>query len=121
MTSRATLPHLLPAGAVLGASIFIPSGEELGKVEDLVVDLPRGRMAYALLSFTGFLGLGGRLFAVPWAALTLHQDGRSFVVNVDREVLETAPGFDRDQRPDMEDPRWGGAIHSFYGIRPYWE
>ncbi len=106
---------------LIGARVRNAAREDLGKLEDVMLDLNQGRVAYAVLSFGGFLGLGNKLFAVPWAALTLDQEDKVFILNIDREVLERAPGFDKDNWPDMADLEWGGQIYSYYGYRPYWE
>jgi sporulation protein YlmC with PRC-barrel domain len=113
--------RVLSASTLEGDSVRNSAGEDLGKIEDIMVDIPTGRVAYAVLSFGGFLGIGNKLFAVPWAALTLDEDAHEFILNVDKAVLESAPGFDKDSWPDMADPSWGEQIHSHYGFRPYWD
>ncbi|HWR54640.1 MAG TPA: PRC-barrel domain-containing protein [Bryobacteraceae bacterium] len=106
---------------LLGLRVRNASGEDLGHIEDITLDLHQGRVAYAVLSFGGLLGLGDKLFAIPWAALTLDQEDNVFILNLDREVLDRAPGFDKHDWPDMTDPEWGSQIFRYYGYRPYWE
>jgi hypothetical protein len=86
-----------------------------------MIDIPSGRVAYAVLSFGGILRMGNKLFAVPWEVLTVDEDQKCFILNVDRATLENAPGFDKDNWPDMADPAWGTQIYSHYGRRPYWD
>jgi len=86
-----------------------------------MIDTPTGRVAYAVLSFGGFLGMGDKLFAIPWSRLSLDEDRKVFVLDVDRATLERAPGFDKDNWPDMADRAWGTQVHTYYGARPYWE
>jgi hypothetical protein len=86
-----------------------------------MLDTPTGRVAYAVLSFGGFLGMGDKLFAIPWDQLSLDEENKRFVLNVNRAKLENAPGFDKDNWPDMADPSWGSRIYSYYGSHPYWE
>ncbi len=74
-----------------------------------------GQVAYAVLSLGGFLGMGEKLFAVPWSALTLDTDNKRFVLNVDKDRLESAPGFDKDTWPNMADPSWEQGIQAYYG------
>jgi surface antigen len=93
----------------------------LGKVTELMIDLPTGRVAYAVLSFGGILRMGNKLFAVPWNALTLDEDEKRFILNVDKARLENAPGFDKDNWPDMADQTWGSSIYDYYGTQPYWQ
>jgi uncharacterized protein YrrD len=97
------------------------SGEDLGKIEEIMLDSASGRIAYAVLSFGGFLGMGDKLFAVPWAALSLNDDRDGFILNVDQGVMEEAPGFDKDEWPDFADPTWGRSIHAHYNATPYWD
>ena len=86
-----------------------------------MIDLPSGRVAYAVLSFGGFLGMGDKLFAVPWNALRVDEDEKCFILDMDKRTLEAAPGFDKDDWPDMADPTWGARIYSYYHVSPYWE
>jgi hypothetical protein len=79
-----------------------------------MIDLPSGRVAYAVLGVGGFLGMGERLFAIPWESLVIDEDRRCFIFDIDKSRLENAPGFDKDNWPDMTDPDWG------IGVRKYW-
>jgi hypothetical protein len=83
-------------------------------------DLEHGRVAYAVLSFGGFLGVGSKLFAIPWDALTLSADEHQFILDVPKERLKKAPGFDQDNWPDVSDRAWGAEIYRYYNYRPYW-
>ena len=110
--------RVLSATALAGDGVRNSGGEDLGKIEEIMIDLDGGRIAYVVLSFGGFLGIGDKLFAVPWEALTLNSDEHEFILNVDKKVLESAPGFDKDNWPDMADPSWGSEIHGHYGTKP---
>jgi len=113
--------RVLSAGTLAGDRVRNAAGEDLGKVEEIMIDLASGRVAYIVLSFGGFLGIGDKLFAVPWKALRIDEGEHQFVLDVDRKTLESAPGFDKDNWPDMADPAFGAAIHEHYGRTPYWE
>jgi sporulation protein YlmC with PRC-barrel domain len=113
--------RVMSAGTLKGDRVRNSAGEDLGKIEEIMLDVPTGRVAYAVLSFGGFLGMGDKLFAIPWEALTLDEREHQFVLNVSRKQLENAPGFDKDNWPDMADRTWGTEVHSFYNQRPYWE
>jgi sporulation protein YlmC with PRC-barrel domain len=109
------------ASKIVGAEVENPQGEDLGKIEDLVLDPQDGRVAYAVLSFGGFLGLGEKYFAVPWKALQAKAgEDDTLILNVDKEKLQNAPGFDRNTWPDMTSRQWGEEIHAYYGVQPYW-
>jgi len=113
--------RVLSASSLAGDRVKNPAGEDLGKVTELMIDIPSGRVAYAVLSFGGILGVGNKLFAVPWNALTLDEDEKQFILKADKARLENAPGFDKDNWPDMADAAWGGTVYSYYGVQPYWE
>lgn len=85
-----------------------------------MIDVQRGSVAYAVMSCGGFLGLGDKLFAIPWSALTLDADRHCFVLDADKERFEKAPGFDKDRWPAMADGDWASRVHEYYGVRPYW-
>ncbi|MDQ6663210.1 MAG: PRC-barrel domain-containing protein [Acidobacteriota bacterium] len=113
------MQRVLAAGTLAGDRVRNSTGEDLGRIEEIMIDIDSGRVAYAVLSFGGFLGIGDKLFAVPWEALTINTEDREFVLNVDRQVLEDAPGFDKDKWPDMADADWSSQIHGHYGKKPY--
>ena len=113
--------RVLAASTLAGDQVQNSAGEDLGKVDEIMIDIPAGKVAYAVLSFGGFLGMGNKLFAVPWSALRLDEDKKYFILDVDKKKLENAPGFDKDNWPDMADTSWGTRIFSYYGAEPYWE
>jgi sporulation protein YlmC with PRC-barrel domain len=114
-------PRIMAADTLEGDKVVNSAGEDLGEIKDIMIDVPSGRVAYAVLSFGGLLGMGDKLFAIPWQALQLDPPNHCFVLNVDKERLKNAPGFDKDHWPSMADQSWATNIHSYYGSRPYWE
>jgi sporulation protein YlmC with PRC-barrel domain len=114
--------RVLSASTLIGDKVYNPDGEELGKVEELMVDLEQGHIAYAVLSFGGFLGMGSKLFAIPWQALTLDTELKAFILNVSKETLEHAPGFDKENWPDNAKYEAGFLedVYSYYGYTPHW-
>jgi sporulation protein YlmC with PRC-barrel domain len=113
-------PRLMGADTLIGNDVANHKDEDLGDIKEIMLDVPNGRIAYAVLSFGGFLGMGNKLFAVPWEALKLDTENHRFVLNVEKERLESAPGFDPDRWPDMADPTWQNEVHSYYGTEPYY-
>jgi sporulation protein YlmC with PRC-barrel domain len=113
--------RVLSAGTLTGDRIRNMQDEDLGKVEEIMLDLHSGRVAYVVVSFGGFLGIGDKLFAVPWDAFRLDTDRKIFILDIDRQVLENAPGFDKDNWPDFANQEWGSRIYSYYGYEPYWK
>ncbi len=115
------MPSLLSAGSLTGDAVVNPSGDNLGTLEEIMVDIDTGRVGYAVLSFGGFLGMGQKLFAVPWSSLSVDTVNHRLVLDVPKERLENAPGFDKDNWPNMADRTWGESIHTHYASRPYWQ
>jgi sporulation protein YlmC with PRC-barrel domain len=113
--------RVLAASTMAGDTVRNSAGDDLGKVDQIMIDIPSGRVAYAVLSFGGVLGMGSKLFAVPWSALQVDEDEKRLVLNVDKKKLENAPGFDKDNWPDMADNVWGAEVSRYYGVTPYWE
>ncbi len=107
--------EVMSASTLVGDSVVNAQGEDLGKIEEIMIHVPSGRVAYAVLSFGGFLGMGDKLFAIPWEALTLDEDNKGFAVDIDKEILENAPGFDKDNWPDMGGSEFGEEIYAHYG------
>ncbi|MEY2689963.1 MAG: hypothetical protein RL375_4163 [Pseudomonadota bacterium] len=117
-TSDGPGPALMGANTLLGNDVYNSDGEKLGDVKEFMVDMASGRVAYAVLSFGGLLGLGDKLFAVPWAALSLDTINKRFSLNVPKVALKDAPGFDKNCWPSMSDNTWASGVHKFYGT-PY--
>jgi sporulation protein YlmC with PRC-barrel domain len=115
-----TLGIVLSGSSLKGDKVVNYKGEDLGKIEEIMIDLDRGRVAYAVLSFGGFLGLGDKLFAIPWQALSVDTVKKQIVLNADKALLEKAPGFDKDNWPDMADLSLGTTLYGYYGYKPYW-
>jgi hypothetical protein len=111
-------PALMGADTLIGDSVVNGAEEDLGDIKEIMLDMNTGQVAYAVLAFGGFLGMGEKLFAVPWQALHLDTVNHRFVLNVEKERLQNAPGFDKDAWPDMSDVNWAIEIHTFYGTDP---
>src|SRR5664280_2299886 len=112
-------PRVLAADTLTGDKVVNLQKEDLGKIEHLMIDLGSGRIAYAVLSFGGFLGMGDKLFAIPWSSLALDTVEKQFILNVDKELLKAAPGFDKDHWPNMADHTWGAKVYTYYGCLLY--
>jgi sporulation protein YlmC with PRC-barrel domain len=100
---------------IIGSKVINVKGETLGKVEDLVVDIDRGRIVYAILDSGGFLDIGGKLFAVPWKSLGAIPSEGIFFLNQSKEQMEKAPAFEKKNLPDMGDMNWGANVFKYYG------
>ncbi len=112
-------PGLMGANTLDGNDVFNRQNEDLGDIKEIMLDVASGRVAYAVLSYGGFMGIGDKLFAVPWSALTLDTENKRFVLDVDKNRLSHAPGFNKDKWPDMADKTWAKEVHDYYGVTPY--
>ena len=89
-------------------------------MHELVIDTDQGSMAYVVLSFGGFMGMGNKLFAIPWQAFEFSPTEYKLILKVEKEKLKNAPGFDPDKMPDFADRTWAEKVHSYYGYRTTW-
>ena len=109
------ISEMLTADTIIHTRVVNTQGEKLGDVKDLAIGLEKGCINYAVLDSGGFLGMGSKLFAIPWQAFTVDQDNEQLVLNVSKEKLENAPGFDKDHWPDFADQSWMQQTNDYYG------
>jgi hypothetical protein len=112
--------NLIAADKVEGTEVRNPAGEKLGTIETLMIDKLSGKVAYAVMSFGGFLGIGDRYHALPWSVLKYDTTLGGYVVNLDKGQLEGAPSYDRSQEVDWNDRAWGKKVHDYYQVPPFW-
>jgi len=108
-------PQLMGAETLIGNDVYSRDDEDLGDIKEIMLDTVSGEVCYAVLSYGGFLGMGEKLFAVPWEALSLDPENKRFILDIDSSKLESAPGFDKDNWPNMADATWANSVHSYYG------
>lgn len=105
---------LCKATDTIGMSVKDPNRHAVGKIEDIVLDRASGRVVYAVVSLGGFLGMGESYYAIPWTAFTTSADQEHLVLAFSKERLKAAPGFPRDNWPDMANQTWARQIDQFY-------
>jgi len=117
------LPMRMSRGSkLIGADVENTQGEDLGDISDIVMNRADGSVVYAVLSAGGFLGIGEKYFAIPMEAFrAAADDDDKLILDIDKERLSNAPGFDKNHWPDMANERWGSQIHAYYGVSPSWE
>jgi sporulation protein YlmC with PRC-barrel domain len=101
-----------------GHKVQNTAGEDLGKIDDLILDERSGHVLYAVLSIGGFLGIKSRLVAVPWKRLRLKGNQKTFILSVDKETLRQAPYFDKEHWPDMSSPQWREGTERYFAYKP---
>jgi sporulation protein YlmC with PRC-barrel domain len=117
---------VIRASDLSGLAVYNPKDERLGKIEDLVLDPASGKIRYAVLSFGGVLGIGDKYFALPWKCVSFVAKGQTSagtqkeshcVLDVDKDFLKNAPGFDKDHWPDFADATWRQKVDEYYRAR----
>ena len=114
-------PEIMAASSFEGETVVNLQGEAVGEIEEIMLDVRAGRIAYAVMSVGGFLGIGEKYFAVPWHAFTMDTDNHRLILDVDKDRLKDAHGFDKDHWPSMGDQAWAVRLHDYYSTKPYWE
>ena len=112
---------ILSSTSITGTNVTNQKGENLGEIKDLMIDTETGTVNYAVLSFGGFLGLGDKYFAIPFEAFSVNTTTEKFTLNVTKDRLENAPGFDKDNWPKTSDHKYWDSLYKHYGVerRPY--
>ena len=111
---------LIAADKVQGTDVFNHGGDRLGSVHDLMIDKQTGQVAYAIMSFGGFLGIGNSYHPLPWSLLRYNTNLGGYVVEIDQRRLEDAPSYPVGTEPAWGDPEYEGKLHDYYGVGPYW-
>jgi hypothetical protein len=112
---------LISSDKVEGTAVYDRQGEKLGSIHSVMIDKISGKVAYAVMSFGGFLGMGDSYHPLPWHVLTYDTGQGGYVVDLDPSQLKDAPTYRASETPDWSDRRWGQQVHDYYGARPYWE
>ena len=110
---------LIAADKVEGTTVYNMAQEKIGSIENIMIDKHSGKVAYAVMSFGGFLGIGDNYYPLPWSMLRYDTNVGGYVVNLDKKMLEGAPSYERRARIDWDDQEWGRRVHDYYGIAPY--
>ncbi|HEY8027466.1 MAG TPA: PRC-barrel domain-containing protein [Burkholderiaceae bacterium] len=122
MTQAHTFSHSpVKASSIIGTDVVNPKQENLGDIKEIVIDPNSGRVAYAVVSFGGFLSLGEKLFAIPFSSFKYDARENHYVLDISKERLENAPGFDSAHWPSMADEQWNRDVYKYYERTPYWQ
>jgi sporulation protein YlmC with PRC-barrel domain len=105
----------LTATSIIGDKVENPEGDDLGRIDNLMVNVHTGNIEYVVLEYGSFLGLGGKLFAIPFSQLTLSPGKHVFILDRSEEYLKNSPGFDKDHWPDTNDHTYYGDVDSYWG------
>jgi hypothetical protein len=108
---------MISSQTVNGTEVYSPAGDHLGHIDELLIDKQSGKVAYAMMAFGGFLGIGEEQFPLPWAKLRYDTERDGYVTDVTKEQLEGAPDRTDNWRADRE---WERGYYTYYGLPPYW-
>ena len=109
-------PRLLSSTSITGTNVVNNLKQNVGDIKDVMINLQDGSIEYVVLSVGGFLGLGDKLFAVPLEAFQVDSTHENFVLDVNKERLENAPGFDKDNWPSTSDTQFRDRLYKHYGV-----
>jgi hypothetical protein len=111
---------LISSRRVEGTPVYNLQGAKLGTIHSVMIDKLSGQVAYAIMSFGGFLGVGGQVHPVPWEMLDYDPDRDGYVVDLTREKLEQAPAFQLDEADRPRERSEDELVYSYYGVMPWW-
>lgn len=113
----------MPTGALIsgrtvqGTPVYSPAGDHLGHIDDVMIEAGSGRVAYGVLQFGGFLGIGSDYYPIPFGRLRYDSVRQGYVTDITRDDLEGAPRHEDDWRTDRD---WQSRASDYYGVPPYW-
>ena len=110
--------RLLTASTLNGINVKNYERDNIGEIQDMMINLETGSVEYAVLSFGGFMGIGDKYFAVPVEALEYSRENNEITLDVDKERLKNAPGFDKNNWPTEASPEFIQSIYDHYGLEP---
>jgi sporulation protein YlmC with PRC-barrel domain len=109
-----TYRKVVKASEVVGGEVKNNAGEKLGTINDVVINKALGKVSYLVLSFGGHLGFGNKFFAIPWKVFTYNEEQDCFILNLDKERLQNAPGFDKNNWPNFTAVQTTASIDKHY-------
>ena len=111
---------LIGSDKVEGTAVYRSSGDKIGTIERVMIDKMSGKVAYAVMGFGGFLGIGNDHYPVPWSLLTYNPSLGGYEVNISDEQLTGAPKYERERDWDWEDRKRAQQVYDYYRVPPYW-
>jgi hypothetical protein len=111
---------LIGSDKVEGTPVYRSNGDKVGEIERVMIDKISGKVAYAVMSFGGFMGIGEDYYPLPWSLLTYNPKLMGYEVNISEEQLKGAPKYSKHENWDWSDQARGQRIYDYYGLTPYW-
>ena len=120
MTTQTGHTEAIPASRVIGTSVYNPQGESIGTVEDVMLDKTSNGIMFAVIGFGGFLGIGEKYHAIPWASLDYSTDKGGYVVPFSKDQLKAAPAYSISELTGADGQKARDASFNYYHVEPYW-
>lgn len=120
MDNTKEIGRLISSDKVAGTSVENANGDNLGHIRDVMIDKISGQVGYAVLKYGSVLGMGGKLFALPWDVLEYDTERGAYVVDIPVEQLRGGPSFDEGNEPNWSDPVYNKSLHTYYGSEADW-
>ena len=119
-TDKRETVSLIGSDKVEGTAVYRSNGEKVGQIERVMIDKIGGKVAYAVMSFGGFMGIGEDYYPLPWSLLTYNPKLEGYEVNVSEQQLKGAPKYSKHENWDWSDRARGQKVFDYYGLTPYW-
>src|SRR5262250_214803 len=119
-TSTRETYSLIGSDKVEGTAVYRSNGEKVGRIERVMIDKINGKVAYAVMSFGGFMGIGEDYYPLPWSLLTYNPQLEGYEVNISEQQLKGAPKYSKHETWDWNDQTRGRKVYDYYGVTPYW-
>jgi PRC-barrel domain len=111
---------LIGSDKVEGTAVYRSNGDRVGQIERIMIDKLSGKVAYAVMSFGGFMGIGEDYYPLPWSLLTYNPNLEGYEVNVGEEQLKGAPKYSKFDSWDWSDRARNEKVYDYYGVAPFW-
>ena len=119
-TPEVNFARLISSNRVEGTPVYNLDGEKLGTVDSMMIDRDTGQVAYAVMAFGGFLGMGEKLHPMPWKTMVYDKQREGYVVTLSREELEEAPNMEANEFGRLDDRDYQETVYTHYKAEPYW-
>ena len=119
-TERRETAALIGSDKVEGTNVYRSNGEKVGQIERVMIDKISGKVAYAVMSFGGFMGIGEDYYPLPWSLLTYNTQLEGYEVNISEQQLRGAPKYSKHESWDWSDRARERKVYDYYGVSPYW-
>ena len=120
MTTQTGHTEAIAASRVIGTTVYNTAGENIGEIEDVMLDKLSNGIMFAVIGFGGFLGISEKYHAIPWASLDYDEDRGGYVVPFSEDQLKAAPSYSINELTGSDGEAARDASYNYYNVQPYW-